>query len=175
MDAQRKPLLFEIYLTQRGALKRFLTARLGNEEEAEDLVQELFFRLERATISDDVRNPTAYLYKIALNLAHDHRREQRRARARDGQWLESSRVMIGTEPVANLPTAEAAYDAKQRLAKILNALDDLSPQCRRVFVMHKFEGLSHPEIAMQVGISRSTVEKHMGTALKHLLRRLGQR
>jgi RNA polymerase sigma-70 factor (ECF subfamily) len=39
--------------------------------------------------------------------------------------------------------------------------------------MHKFEGLSHPEIAARIGISRSTVEKHMGTALKHLIKRRG--
>ena len=69
---------------------------------------------------------------------------------------------------------ESAYAAKQRVAAIRNALEELSPQCRRVFVMHKFEDLSHEEVARRVGISRSTVEKHMHTALKHLIARLGR-
>ena len=71
-------------------------------------------------------------------------------------------------------SAEAALHAKQRLQAIVSVLDELSPQCRNVFVLHKFEGLTHPEIAARVGISRSTVEKHMTTALKHLVRQLGR-
>ena len=175
MNADPKPNLLDVYLEQRAALKRFLNARLGDEAEAEDLAQELYFRLDRAQIYGEVENPIAYLYKMAFNLARDHRRERQRAHARDGQWLESRHpATSGLEPVAHEPPADTAYEAKQDLASLVAALDDLSPQCRRVFVMHKFEGLSHPEIAAHVGISRSTVEKHMGTALRHLLKRLGR-
>ncbi len=171
MSADKKPILLETYLTQRSALKRFLTARLVDDAEAEDLLQEMYFRLDRAAIQGVVENPGAYLYKMAFNLARDHRRERQRSQARDGQWVES-RHLPGGEPIANEPLADAAYAAKQDLALVVAALDDLSPQCRRVFMLHKFEGLSHPEIAAHVGISRSTVEKHMGTALRHLLKRL---
>jgi RNA polymerase sigma factor (sigma-70 family) len=168
------PTLLEMYLLRREALKRFLIARTGNEGEAEDLVQEIYFRLGRDPIEGPILNPSAYLYKMAFNLARDHRREHQRAMGRDGLWAESRREMVGSEMVAPLPAADTAYEAKQRLERVVAALDDLSPQCRRVFVMHKFDGLSHPEIAAKVGISRSTVEKHMGTALKHLIKRLGR-
>ncbi len=174
MTDGKKSLLFEHYLVQRDALKRFLMARLGVESEAEDLVQELYFRLDRAELSPEVENPVAYLYKMAFNLARDHRRERQRSHARDGQWVESQRIMIGTEPVADHAPADIAYEAKQDLARLVAALEDLSPHCRRVFMLHKFEGMSHAEIAAKVGISRSTVEKHMGTAIKHLLKRLGR-
>jgi RNA polymerase sigma factor (sigma-70 family) len=174
LNAGKKSILLETYLVQREALKRFLMARLGVETEAEDLVQELYFRLDRAAVVADVGNPVAYLYKMAFNLARDHRRERQRSHARDGQWLETRRVMVGAEPIADQPPADIAYEAKQDLARIVAALEDLSPQCRRVFMLHKFEGLSHPEIAARVGISRSTVEKHMGTGIKHLLKRLGR-
>jgi RNA polymerase sigma factor (sigma-70 family) len=166
--------LLETYLLQRDALKRFLIARLGAEAEAEDLVQELYFRLDRAEIAAEVENPLAYLYKMAFNLARDHRRERQRSHARDGQWVESRRVLVGNEPIADQAPADVAYEAKEDLARIVAALDDLSPQCRRVFLLHKFDGLSHSEIAARVGISRSTVEKHMGTGIKHLLKRLGR-
>ena len=167
-----KAALLETYLSQRGAIKRFLAARLGSSEEADEVVQELFMRLNRTAATEEIRSPASYLYKMALNLARDYRRNRHRAQRRDGQWIEASRVMAGSEPIANVPSADAAYAAKQLLTAVRAALDELSPQCRRVFVLHKFDDLSHAEIASQLGISRSTVEKHMNTALKHLLLRV---
>jgi DNA-directed RNA polymerase specialized sigma24 family protein len=57
LNAGKKSILLETYLLQRDALKRFLIARLGAEAEAEDLVQELYFRLDRAQIVADVDGP----------------------------------------------------------------------------------------------------------------------
>jgi len=173
LDSREKPILIETYLRQRHTLKRFLKARLGSEEEAEDLVQELYIRLQRGPPAADIRSPAQYLFRMALNLALDHRRERQRAQRRDGQWVEARRTMVGAEPVTDLPSAETAYAAKQRVAAIVAALDELSVPCRRVFVMHKFDGLPHADVAARLGITRSTVEKHMNTAVKHLMRRLG--
>lgn len=168
-----KAQLLKTYISQRDVLKRFLKARMENDDVAEDIVQEMFFRLERAVIVEELQNPIAYLYKMALNLAHDHRRERTRSQRRDGLWAESAQILAGADSIADTPSAEAGYDAKQRLEAILAALDELSSQCRRVFILHKFEGLSHSEIVARVGIARSTVEKHMSTALRHLVKRLG--
>ena len=109
-----KSILLETYLLQRDALKRFLTARLGGEAEAEDLVQEMYFRLDRAAVIADVGNPTAYLYKMALNLARDHRRERQRSHARDGQWVETRRTLMGTEPIADQPLAPRGFTSIER-------------------------------------------------------------
>ena len=148
-----------------------LRARLGNEQDAEDLVQELYLRLQRSA-EPEVREPAAYLYKMALNLARDHQRERLRSKARDRQWVEATQTELGGEPVVGGTPADLAYGAKQRLERLMAALEELSPHCRRVFTLHKFEGLAHAEIAARLGIGRSTVEKHMTTALKHLTRRL---
>ena len=78
------------------------------------------------------------------------------------------------DTIADAPSAEDALHAKQRIAAVRAALDELSPQCRNVFVLHKFQGLSHEDVARQAGITRSTVEKHMRTALVHLVHRLGR-
>lgn len=174
LEADKTSALMALYLTKRGAVERFLTARLGNKDEAEDVLQELFLKLSRVDPAQDVQNLSGYLFKMALNLAHDRRRERSRARARDSDWVEARYMMAGPEPVADIPSAESGYHAKQRIAAVHAAIEELSPQCRRVFVLHKFEGLSHEEISRQAGISRSTVEKHMNTALKHLIRKLGR-
>ncbi len=170
----RKPELLQAYLSERSVLKRFLIARMGNEEDAEEAIQELWLRLSRTEISGDIRSPINYLFKIALNIARDLRRSRNRAGARDASWVDSMHVVAGTEMLDNVTPADAAYHAKQKLAAVKAALNELSPQCRRVFVLHKFEGLSHADISARVGIARSTVEKHMTTALKHLVKRVGR-
>jgi RNA polymerase sigma factor (sigma-70 family) len=174
LGADKTSALMALYLSKRSAVERFLTARLGNKDEAEDILQELFLKLSRVDPAQEIQNPAGYLFKMALNLAHDRRRERSRARERDSDWVVARYIMAGPEPVADIPSAEAGYHAKQRIAAVHTAIEELSPQCRRVFVLHKFENFSHEDIARQLGISRSTVEKHMNTALKQLIRKLGR-
>jgi RNA polymerase sigma-70 factor (ECF subfamily) len=162
------------YISNKHAIGRFLSARVGDRQEAEDILQELYLKLVGIEAPDDLRDPLAYLYRIALNLARDRRREQQRARKREANWVDSRVTVLGSEAVADAPSAETGLAAKQRMAAVRAALDELSPQCRRAFVLHKLEGLSHHEVAQRTGITRSTVEKHMRTALKHLITRLGR-
>lgn len=174
MANAQPPQLVAAYFANKEAIGRFLTGRLGNRQEAEDLVQELYIKLTSVQPPEDLRDPLAYLYRMAMNLARDYRRERERARTRESEWADTWATRIGAEAIADTPSAETSYAAKQRIAAIRVALDELSPQCRRAFVLHKFEGLSHEEVAQRTGITRSTVEKHMRTALKHLIARLGR-
>ena len=57
---------------------------------------------------------------------------------------------------------------RQRLALLTRALSDLPDKTSAIFRLHKFEGLSYAEVAARLGISRSSVEKHMMDALRHL-------
>ena len=169
MNVTVKAALIDTYLAKREDLRRFLAARFGNEDHAEDIVQDMFFRLQRMTFAEAIQNPTAFLYKVAFNLARDRRREHQRRFARDRQWVDANVKKLGPEVVSDLPPAEESYDAKRRLARIIAALGDLPPRCREVFVLHKLDGLTHREVAARLGISRGMVEKHMSRALKHLL------
>lgn len=162
--------LIPIYVSMRHELERFLLARLGDAAAAQDVYQGIFLRLKSATLKDRVGNPRALLYKIAANAAADYRRGQRRGQVRDHQWLDSTTYKVGPDAVADTASADDAIDAKRRLGKVLQALNDLSPKCRRTFIMHKLEGLSHLEVAARLGVSRKAVEKHMATALKHLVK-----
>jgi RNA polymerase sigma-70 factor (ECF subfamily) len=164
------PTLLQAYLDNRPGLTRLLRARLGSDEEAEDVLQELYLHLRRPIDAQRIDNFAAYLYRMALNLARDHRRGRDRARRRDADWADASQTTLGPDAIVDLPDAEAVYGARQRLARLAAAIAALPPQCRRVFTLHKLQGLSHAEIATKLHISRSAVEKHMGVALKHLAR-----
>jgi RNA polymerase sigma-70 factor (ECF subfamily) len=160
--------LVAAYLERRADLERFFTLRLRSAAAAEDLVQEIFVRLAAADAPAEIQNPAAYLYRLGSNLMLDRLRGERRAGRREAAWLESQTSRLNGEEISSEPSAEAAVAARQRLERLREALKDLGAQTQRVFRMHKFEGMSHPEVAAALGISRSAVEKHMMAALKHL-------
>lgn len=164
--------LIRLYLERRTDLVRFFTMRLRSVAAAEDLVQDIYVRLSGLEQPAEIQNPMAYLYRLGSNLMLDRLRGERRMAHRDGAWLDSQTTRVGTEEISSEPSAETAVAARQRLALLTAAISELNPQTQRIFRMHKFEGLTHPEVAAALGISRSAVEKHMMAALKHLLARL---
>ena len=164
--------LLETYLERRPDLVRFFTARLRSAATAEDLVQDIYLRVATLEAATQVHNPVGYLYRLGSNLMLDRLRGERRAAVREGAWLDSNSTRVGSEEIAEDPSAEQAVAARQRLDAAVAVLRDLPEQTQRVFRMHKFDGMSHPEVAQALGISRSSVEKHVMAALKLLAARL---
>lgn len=166
------PPLLETYLERRADLVRFFAARLRSSAAAEDLVQDIYLRLAAMDGTAKVHNAVGYLYRLGSNLMLDRIRGERRGAVRDGAWLDANSTRVGAEGVAEEPDAEQVIAARQRLAATVEALRNLPEQTQRVFRMHKFDGMSHPEVAATLGISRSAVEKHVMAALKLLSARL---
>jgi RNA polymerase sigma factor (sigma-70 family) len=164
--------LLDTYLERRHDLVRFFTARLRSGAAAEDLVQDIYLRLASLDARTEVHNPVGYLYRLGSNLMLDRLRGERRAAVREGSWLDSHSTRIGSEEIAEDASAEQVVASRQRLEATVAALRELPERTQRVFRMHKFDGMSHPEVAQALGISRSAVEKHVMAALKHLLARL---
>ena len=165
-------MLVDAYLERRTALVRFFTVRLKSAAAAEDLVQDMYVRLSGADPAADVQNPVGYLYRLGSNLMLDRLRGEHRASARDHAWRDSHRTVVGVDEVAEEPAADDAVAARQRLAQVIAALTELPPKTQQVFRLHKLDGLSHADVAQALGISRSSVEKHVMAALKHLLKGL---
>ncbi|MCO5731243.1 RNA polymerase sigma factor [Rhizobium sp. SSA_523] len=137
------------------------------EDDAPDLMQDAFMRL--ATVREaqaSIANPRAYLFKISRNLATDHAR----ARTLRQRFVQ---VEAPTDVPAPMPTPEATLDHRRMVQKLEKALATLSKRQREVFLLHKFEDLSHAQIAARLGISKSMVEKHMMKALLSLRTELG--
>lgn len=148
------------------ALLSHVSRRIGNPAVASDVVQDTFLRIQASVPATEVASPTAYLFRVADNLAIDHLRQET-ARARHFSPDADYEAVAAPEP-----SPEHALDYKQRLQRLEAAIAELPPKCREVFLLHKFDGLSHGEIAEQLGISRSMVEKHVMKALAHCRDRL---
>lgn len=145
----------------------FLNARLGNRQVAEDVVHDAYLRvLERAS-ETPIEQPRAFLYRTALNLLID---DHRRNVIRQTESLE----VIDHEQQLFTPSPQASMDHGQRLEMMQRALAELPRLCRECFMLRKIDGLSHPEIAQRLGISRSVVEKHIVNAMKHCRVRVRQ-
>jgi RNA polymerase sigma factor (sigma-70 family) len=155
---QRNDLL-DAYLSKRDDLVRFFTARLRSATAAEDLAQDLYLRLASLEMTERVENPSAFLYRLASNLMLDRLRSDRRTVRRDAAWLETHRIEVGGESIADEPSAEQTTYARQRVAIVARAIADLPPKTRRAFELHKLEGLTQEETAQTLGVSRKTVAR----------------
>lgn len=150
-------------------VRRFLASRVSCEATAADLTQETFLRLARMPDLGVIENFRTYLFRIATNLATDHLRARMR---REPSSSDSDADLLELPDSASTP--EAALLAKQELTAALQALGELSPLCRQIFVLNRFDGLSHRAIADCLGICVSTVEKNIARALNHCRRRLNE-
>jgi RNA polymerase sigma factor (sigma-70 family) len=161
-----------LYGDKRANLVRVFAAKLRSVSEAEDLIQDLFLKVQALGDLEVEGDGSALLFRMANNLMLDRLRSQTRASARDGGWRSLQGAVLGDQQVADVPSAEEVVAGRQRLRLMMAALDTLSPQAARAFKLHKLEGLSHAETAVAMGVSRSSVEKHVSAALKALMAKL---
>ncbi|MGZ3402262.1 MAG: RNA polymerase sigma factor [Phenylobacterium sp.] len=165
--------LLALYLERRSNLVRFLAARAGSVAAAEDLIQELYLKLaSRERGGEEVGNPTALLYRMALNLMLDRARGETRSAVRDTAWRQAVRTEIGGVDIADEPPADEAAASAERMRRLIAAVEALPPQAGRAFRLHKLQGLSQAETAQAMGLSVKAVEKHVAAALKALTSRL---
>jgi len=154
----------------RAALHRYLGKFTSGAEDIEDLVQETYVRVYALADYQVVDSPKALLFRIAHNLAVERARRQK-VQATDTMGdLESLSVYSSDAP------ADEQTDARRRFESFCAAVDRLPPLCRRVFVLRKVYKLSHAEISEVLGVSHSTIEKHVAKGLvrcRDYLRELG--
>jgi RNA polymerase sigma factor (sigma-70 family) len=140
-------------------LKRVLRRRGRTCEEAEDLVQEAFVRMQvYCQQGGTVRQPEAFLARTVLNLAVDVRRRDRRD-------LYEKQSVEDLYLIDLSPAPDEVFAAEERLLKIRRTLEALSERTQAAFFLHRLEGFSYAEIAQRLGVSVSAVEKHIANAV----------
>ncbi len=164
------PPIIELFRDRRTVFLRVLARRLGSIDEAEEILQEAFINFDRAARTEDISNPDGYLMKVALNLAVDRIRQDASRRRREESWFETNSAdRLGCDHVAAIPQQDQALAAKQNMARLTRCLGELSPKVRTAFILHKIQGMTHDETAQEMGLSKSTVEKHIMKAMKHVM------
>ena len=159
----------ELYKAHSGRLYSLTCRMLGNQADAEDLLQDIFLSAHRKL--DSFRGESAlgtWLYRLATNLCLDHLRSRA---ARTGQLTDA----LDDEP--GLADAGSRRLAEQTVTRmdLERALTQLPEGCRAAFVLHDVEGLEHREVADALGIAEGTSKSQVHKARLRLRARLGKR
>lgn len=151
--------IFGAFLKHEHALKSFISRFVYRAHDIEDISQEAFARAFKAETKTDIRNPRAFLFRTAKNIALN---ELTRKSNTLTDYIEEN---CSEDVLSRERAADEQVDLNQRYRVFCQAVASLPAQCQRVFVMRKVYGFSHKEISKALGISTSTVEKHVATGL----------
>lgn len=175
MTSDKDQFIAKLVAEHGKTLEKFLARKLDSPEDAAELAQEAFIRLHRLEQPGDLDNARAFLFQVASNLAVD----QLRRRQLHFRFLrvEKSLAEEGEPPDINAAGAspEQIIDAQERLRAIRAAIDELPFKVKQAFLLHRQNGLSYSDIAAQMQVSVSSVEKYILQALKHCRQRLSDR
>lgn len=167
MAIEHKNALEELFQSHGPGLVRFLSRKMKSPEDAEDIAQNAFIRVQRVANSGELDNLKAYLYQTASNLAID---QLRREKLHNNYVnLETNKHLYSDESSPSMSdhcTPERLLTARRQLKEINKALDNLPVKCRQAFLLHRNKGLSYSEIAQEMCVSVSSVEKYILQSLK---------
>jgi RNA polymerase sigma factor (sigma-70 family) len=162
--------------SEQGRLRNFIRRRVGDESEAEDILQDVFYELVAAhRLLQPIEQVSAWMYRVARNRIIDRFRKQRpetslQAPLGDEEDGQPSRL----EDMLPSPEAgpEAAYARGILMDELEAALEELPEEQRHVFVAHEIEGRSFRELAEESGVNLNTLLARKRYALLYLRNRL---
>ena len=151
----------------KGQIYAYLLRSVKNYEDAEELTIEVFFKAYRAL---DTWKPQArfstWLYKIAHNLSIDFHRSKSR---RPTYSLDDEELSLNEPTAVDLwSNPEWDVEEKDRHRVIREAIDQLSPKQKAVFMLNRYQGLQIKEITEVLGMAEGTVKIHLHRAVRKL-------
>ena len=151
--------VYELYSHK---LFSFVFKILKNEDETEDIVQEVFIKIwESRDKLTDYKLLNSYIFTIAYNNSIDFIRK----RINNSKYLEH---LKNSSVIQLAPTSISEVEFNELNAHVKKLIANLPERQKEVYLLHRENGLTYPEIAEQLKISKNTVENHMAKALKYL-------
>lgn len=164
---KRAKQVLKLFLAHHARLVSFLRAKVGTQQDAEDLAQKAYEELLAVRREETVSFFASYLYRTATNLAINRSKEQGRAR--------QYRAAVDHEQPLADRSPEPLWLARERVELLGQALDRLPAKIRMVFILRFWEELPYDEIvarmaAEEVKIDRRTAMRYVERALIHCQR-----
>jgi RNA polymerase sigma factor (sigma-70 family) len=172
--AEKQRDLERIVLEQRPSLRSFIRRRVNNEEDAEDILQDVFYQLTKAL--NETLNPieqvSAWLYRVARNLIINHGKRMREEALpvyydEDGEEETADRFLPD-----DAPTPEDAYFHAFVMDELEQALSELPAEQREAFVLTELDGLPVKEVAEAAEVPLNTLLSRKHYAVLYLRKRL---
>jgi len=145
----------ETYEKFNDALYHYILARSDSQEDAEDLAQEVHLRVMQKLRKQQAPS-FSFLRTIAANLLKDRRRKQH---------VRKIELKISAAESERLPSTATStqqfLESKQLYMLFKKVIENVKPESRQAFVLHRFDGLTYNEIAREMKISSGMVKKHI--------------
>lgn len=158
---------------QRKRLLEFIRHRVRTEEDAEDILQDVFYQLASSySVTEPIEKITAWLFTVARNRIIDWYRKKRPTLLPRDE--ENPDVPLNLEDILYDPrqNPDRVYARSLIWTELADALDELPEAQREVFVLHELEGRSFKEIVELTGEPLNTLLSRKRYAVLHLRERL---
>lgn len=163
----------QIYITYFSAMKRFAKEYVISEEDAENIVQDVFADIwEKRDLLSFHINLIAYLFMSIKNRCIDHLRSKIRNEEVTNDLQEEFQMAARLKYDALEAFDKNLFSEKDIEKVITNAIDNLPEKCREIFIKSKIEGKKHKEIAAELNVSINTIESQMSIAYRKLKQEL---
>lgn len=165
----------EIVAEQRARLRNFIRRRVPDPRDAEDILQDVFYKLVEANrLLMPIEHVTGWLFRVARNRITDLFRKKKPQSFTDETTEDENGELLQIEDLLPSPDAgpEAVYVRNLVLEELELALEELPHEQREAFVGHELEGRSFKEMAEETGVSVNTLLSRKRYAVLHLRKRL---
>ena len=149
----------KLFQDHRVALTQFLVYRIRCPETAQDLCQETYLRLLRDNAVTHDENLSGFLFRVADRLAINYLKWQ--------QHPKNNVTYLHDELICPKHLPDELTSLRQQCEILLDAINSLPRKFRDVFLLRKIDELSYTEIALRLGISEKTVQRHLVKAMLH--------
>jgi RNA polymerase sigma factor (sigma-70 family) len=156
-------------------LRSYIRKQVADFATAEDILQEVFVELVEAyRLLKPIEQVSAWLFRVAKNRIVDRFRGRRLESLSEPKYGEDDEAAVSLEDLLPSPDQgpEAAYARSVLLDEIDEALREMPPEQRAIFIAHEWEGASFKEMAEETGVSVNTLLSRKRYAVLHLRRRL---
>ncbi len=151
----------ELYLRYRDKLWYFCYGFLKSEDDASDIVQEVFMRIwESRNFIDPERSLSSFIYTMAKNRILNF--------FRDMDVEKQVKQALSKKSPIETETAESDLIISEYQQILADAIEQLPPKRKQIFNMSRVDQLSHKEIAIQLNISVNTVQEHISESLRFI-------
>jgi len=172
-----KPDVEQLVKEHQPRLKSFIGKRVSNKEDAEDILQDVFYQLIKTVENNisPIEQVTAWLYRVARNTIINKGRKKHEEALPASRYDDEGSVLEEFSEILfndDNPTPETEYIRSLVWKELEAALSELPPEQREAFELTELEGLPVKEIAATMNIPVNTLLSRKHYAVKHLRKRL---
>lgn len=179
MSERQQLIINEAVDKERGRLLRFIRTKVANEEDAQDILQDVFYQLaSNHGIVEGIENMTAWLFRVARNRIIDTYRKKKPESidtsgiGSDEEDGDSYLAQIGAISAVRDDDPDALYERSLVWETLYEALSELPEEQRLVFELHELESKSFNEISELTGVGVNTLLSRKRYAVLHLRERM---